>query len=113
RATPLTPCSASHGRSRCQVPSLRHRGVPLAEEDKHRLHAAALAQSESPLDSELFREVCKKIGIFHANGKPNDNYMAFVAAHVDWGMKAEIEQFRREIDTREKAREYISKHLPQ
>ena len=47
------------------------------------------------------------------DGKPNDNYMTFVAAHVDWGMKAEIEQFRREINTREKAREYISKHLPQ
>ena len=89
----------------------RNSGGSLAEDEKHRLYTAALAESESPLDSELFQKVCKRIGIFDANGKPNDNYMTFVAAHVDWGMKPEIQQFRTEINTREKAREYINKHL--
>lgn len=105
----ITACS-SYGSGSANT---RNDGRSLAEDEKHRLYTAALAESQSPLDSDLFKEVCKKIGIFDANGKPNDNYMAFVAAHVDWGMKAEIEQFRREINTREKAREYISKHLPQ
>ena len=109
----LIALSLSACRSLGSVTSLRDDRVRLAEDEKHRLYTAALAESESPLDSDLFREVCKKIGIFNADGKPNDNYMTFVAAHVDWGMKAEIEQFRREINTREKAREYISKHLPQ
>jgi len=109
----LIALSLSACRSLGSVTSLRNDRVRLAEDEKHRLYTAALAESESPLDSDLFREVCKKIGIFNADGKPNDNYMTFVAAHVDWGMKAEIEQFRREIDTRKKAREYISKHLPQ
>src|SRR2546428_750354 len=85
----------------------------LSEEEKHRLYSAALAASESPLETEIFKEVCKKIGIFDAVGGPNDNYMAFVAAHVDWALKPELEQFKREINTREKAREYINEHLPQ
>jgi hypothetical protein len=89
----------------------RNDGRNLAEDEKHRLYTAALAESESPLDSDLFQQVCKRIGIFDASGKPNDYYMTFVAAHVDWGMKPEIQQFRKEINTREKAREYINKHL--
>jgi hypothetical protein len=84
----------------------------LSEDDRHRLYSAALAASESPLESETFKEVCKKIGIFDAHGNPNDNYMGFVAAHLEWAMKTETEQFKREIKTKEKAREYVSKHLP-
>jgi hypothetical protein len=84
----------------------------LTEDEKHRLYSAALAAGESPLESELFKDVCRKIGIFDAQGKPNDNYMSFVSAHVEWAMKAQTEQFKTEINSREKAREYLSKHLP-
>ncbi len=84
----------------------------LTEDEKHCLYAAALAASESPLESETFKEVCKKIGVFDAHGNQNDNYMGFVTAHLEWAMKTETEQFKREINTKEKAREYIINYLP-
>lgn len=85
----------------------------LTEDEKHRLYAAALAASEFPLESETFKEVCKKIGIFDAQGNQNDNYMGFVAAHLEWAMKTETEAFKREIKTAESARDYVNNHLPQ
>jgi len=98
-----------------------HRGAPIAvradssrltEDQRHRLYAAALAASSSPLDSDLFRIVCERIEIFDSAGKPNDRYAEFVAAHVSWSMKPDGQQFRREIKSEEKAREYISQNLP-
>jgi hypothetical protein len=85
--------------------------VSFTNDEKHRLYSAALAASESPLDTDLFKDVCKKIGVFDSDGTPNDNYMAFVSEHVDWGMKSQTDEFRREIDSKDKAREYIRKHL--
>jgi hypothetical protein len=85
--------------------------LSLTEDKKHRLYTAALAASESPLDSDTFKDVCRESGIFDASGTPNDQYMAFVSQHVNWGIKSETEQFRREINSRDKAREYIREHL--
>jgi len=84
----------------------------LSEDEKHRLYSAALAATEAPLESELFKDVCRRIGIFDAEGKPNNNYMSFVSTHVEWAMKAETGQFKAEINTRDKARDYISKYVP-
>ena len=84
----------------------------LSENEKHQLYSAALAAAEAPLESDVFKDVCRKIGIFDAESKPTDNYMTFVSAHVDWAMKSENEQFRAEINSREKAREYVAQHLP-
>jgi hypothetical protein len=84
----------------------------LSRDEKHRLYSAALAASESPLDTDQFKEVCQRIGIFDGDGKPNNHYMAFVGEHVDWGMNSETENFRQEINTKEKARAYIDRHLP-
>jgi hypothetical protein len=83
----------------------------INEDEKHRLYTAALAVSESPLDTELFSKVCKKIGIYDVNGKSTDKYMSFVQAHVDWVTKPENEQFRAEINSKEKARHYLTVHL--
>jgi len=83
----------------------------LSEDEKHRLYAAALAASESPVDSEIFKRVCRQIEIFDATAKPNDRYMAFVSAHLDWATKAQTEEFRSQINTPEKARQYINQHL--
>lgn len=91
--------------SACTSPST----TALTEEEKHRLYTAALAASESPLESENFKEVCRRIGIFDAYDHPNDNYMEFVKVHVEWAMRKETEPFKREINTREKAREYLRK----
>jgi len=84
----------------------------ISEDEKHRLYSAALATSESPLDSETFKDVCRKIGIFDMRGQPNDQYMVFVGAHIEWAMKFENQQFKREINTAENARAYLSKSLP-
>lgn len=86
--------------------------TPLTEDEKHRLYTAALAASDAPLDTDTFKDVCRKIGIFGADDKPNDKYMAFIAAHVDWGLKLEADNFRLEINTKEKATEYLKKNLP-
>lgn len=104
----LSACNA------CGSGSARARsGVDhLSEDEKHRLYSAALATSESPWDTEVFKDVCKKVGIFGADDNPNDKYMAFISEHIDWGMKVETEQFRQEINSKEKARDYLSRHLP-
>ena len=83
----------------------------MSEDEKHRLYSAALAMSESPLDTELFSDVCKKIGIYDIDGKPTDKYMSFVQAHIDWVSRSENEQFRPEINSQEKARDYVTMHL--
>jgi len=93
-------------------PNAVRSGDSLTKDERHRLYTAALAASESPLGSDLFTDVCKKIGIYDADGTPNDRYMPFVTEHVNWGMKSETQQFRQEINTKEKARDYIDKHLP-
>lgn len=91
--------------------SVRGGSSTLTQDEKHRLYTAALAASESPLDTDDFKNVCKRIGVFDANGKPNDNYVAFVSQHVDWTMKSESTEFRQQINSKEKAREYIKEHL--
>ncbi|HYW72804.1 MAG TPA: hypothetical protein VE961_17395 [Pyrinomonadaceae bacterium] len=84
----------------------------LSEPEKHRLYAAALAVSDSPLDSQTFKRTCQSIGIFDQKGQPNDTYMSFVTKHVDWSTSAQAEDFRRQINTKEKATTYLNEHLP-
>ena len=83
----------------------------LTENEKHRLYAAALAASDSPLDSDLFKTVCQKIEIFDASGKPTQHYMSFISDHIQWSMEPANREFGHEINTPEKARQYISQHL--
>ena len=100
----LSACTSSAGTSTASD--------TLTDDGKHRLYSAALAASESPLESETFAQVCRKIGIFDDHGNQNDRYLGFVSAHLEWAMKAETNAFKREINTREKASDYINKHLP-
>jgi hypothetical protein len=83
----------------------------MSDDDKHRLYSAALATSDSPLDTRLFKDVCQKIGIYDLSGKPTAEYMSFVQTHIHWGMRAENESFRLEINSKEKARKYIVSRL--
>jgi hypothetical protein len=101
----LSGC-ASAGSTSARNPASR-----LTEDEKHRLYSAALAASESPLDTDTFKAVCQRIGIFDGAGKPNDQYMAFVSQHVNWGTRSEAGEFRHEIDSKDKAKEYIKQHL--
>ncbi|HEX7723369.1 MAG TPA: hypothetical protein VF397_14515 [Pyrinomonadaceae bacterium] len=84
---------------------------PVSPKTRSIASTAGLAASESPLDTDSFKDVCQRIGIFDAAGKPNDQYMAFVSHHVNWGMKSEADQFRHEINSKDRAREYIKQHL--
>ena len=103
----LSACN-SYG-SRSAAP--RNNAARFTEDEEHRLYSAALAANESPLDTDTFKDVCRMIGIFDVRGQPNDQYMAFVSRHVDWGIKPETIQFRQEINSKEKAREYLKQHL--
>jgi hypothetical protein len=84
----------------------------FTEDEKHRLYSAALAASDSPMDTDTFPRVCRTIGIFDQDGKPNDRYMAFVSEHIVWGTNSETEPFREEINSKDKATKYIKQHLP-
>ena len=103
----LSACNSCGSRSA----GPRNNAARLTEDEKHRLYSAALAASESPLETKLFTDVCKKIGIYDADGKPNDQYMAFVSQHVSWGTRPEMNQFRQEINSKDKALQYITQHL--
>jgi hypothetical protein len=83
----------------------------FSDDQKHRLYSAALAASDSPMDTKAFTDVCRTIGIFDTKGKPNDRYIIFVSQHVNWANGTETEDFRREIDSKEKARAYIAEYL--
>lgn len=90
-----------------------HRAASLTEDEKHRLYTAALVATDSQLQTELFQQVCQRIGIMNADGIPNENYTGFVSEErLQWIRKPEAAEFKREINTREKAREYLNKHLP-
>lgn len=84
----------------------------LSDDEKHKLYTSALAASEAPFDSELFKRVCRKIGIFDARNDPTDQYMSFIQAQIEWGLKPAAKQFRQEISTKEKAQAYVATHLP-
>jgi hypothetical protein len=90
-----------------------HTARGLSEDQRHRLYAAALAASDSPLDSQEFKSVCRAIGIFDVNDRPNEQYSDFVGEHVRWTMDANGKQFRLEIDTKDKARNYLSRYFKQ
>ena len=103
--------ACSSGGSRAEIN--RSAASPLSEDQRHRLYAAALAASDSPLDSQEFKSVCRAIGIFDVNDRPNDEYSDFVGEHVRWAMNANGKQFRLEIDTKDKARNYLSRYSRQ
>ena len=85
----------------------------LIEDEKQRLYAAALIVTDSQLQTELYRVVCQRIGIMNADGVPKENYAKFVSEdRRQWMLKPEAQEFRRKINTREKAQEYLKEHLP-
>jgi hypothetical protein len=98
--------------SRGSTPT-RTAATGLSDDEKHRLYSAALAASESPLDNDTFKTVCREIGIFDAEGRPTDRYMTFVSQHITWNTHSGTEEFRQEINSKDKATEYIKKHLSQ
>jgi hypothetical protein len=78
----------------------------LTDDEKHKLFHAATVTA----DSELINRVNVKIGILNDDFTPGDEYDEFVHAHAVWGI--ENLDFIREINTPEKARDYVNKHIP-
>ena len=105
--TLLTLCFSACNSCAPSSAVLQSNAARFTEDEKHRLYSAALAASESPVDTDTLKDVCRSIGIFDAHGQPNDQYMVFVSQHVDWANRRETKEFRREIDSKEKARAYI------
>ncbi|HET9714539.1 MAG TPA: hypothetical protein VFP64_21800, partial [Pyrinomonadaceae bacterium] len=60
-------------------------------------------------DAELVRRVSVKIGILDDDYTPGDNYQAFVAEHVSWGIRNT--DFITSVNTPEKARAYVNEHI--
>jgi len=86
--------------------------VPVSEDEKHRLYTAALiAAGEPAADTKILQEVFRKIGIADSDDNFTDAYFPFISAHGEWTQKPETRQFAQEIDTHEKATEYLNRHL--
>jgi hypothetical protein len=79
----------------------------LTEDDKHKLFHAATVTG----DQELINRVNVKLGILNDDYTLGDKYQEFVAAHAAWSFQNL--DFIREINTPEKARDYINKHFPE
>ena len=104
--TLLAGCSSLNSRAHPKDATRR-----FNDDQKHRLYSAALAASDSPMDTTSFAEVCRAIGIFDSRDKPNDQYLDFVSQHVAWASNNETEEFRQQISSKEKALEYIKQHI--
>jgi hypothetical protein len=79
----------------------------LTEDDKHKLFHAATVTG----DNELINRVNVKIGILNDDYTLGEKYQEFVAEHAAWGFQNL--DFIREINTPDKARDYINKHFPE
>lgn len=77
----------------------------MSDDDKHKLfQAAAVTQ-----DTVLIQRVWHKIGLAKADGTPNDHYTQFMKDHVAWLFSNT--DFIQDVNTAEKAREYVEAHI--
>ena len=74
----------------------------MSEDARHRLYQAAGMTG----DSELILRVIRKIGLGDGTG---DDHTEFTKGHYPWAMKNL--EFVRSVDTPEKARAYVEKHM--
>lgn len=79
----------------------------LSEDDRHKLFHAATVSG----DTDLLNRVCIKIGIMKEDFTPKDDYVSFVAAHFTWSVQNN--DFIQSVNSPEKGREYVDKHLSQ
>ena len=77
----------------------------LSEDDRHRLFQAA----SSTYDKDLMKRVNRKLGLTDANDVPNERYAEFLKDHLAWIFGKT--EWLKSIDTPEKARAYVNKHI--
>jgi len=77
----------------------------LSEDNRHRLFQAA----SSTYDKDLMKRVNRKLGLTDANDVPNERYAEFLKDHL--ALIFGKTEWLKSIDTPEKARAYVNKHI--
>lgn len=78
----------------------------LSDDDKYKLiYAASLTQ-----DQAIMTDVAKKVGLVNSDGTPSEESKKFMEGGFEWGKKNA--SFAQEVNTPEKAKEYVKSHLP-
>jgi hypothetical protein len=78
----------------------------MSDDDKYKLIVAASKTG----DQALMADVAKKTGLVNSDGSPSEESKKFTQGAFEWGMKNSA--WLKEIDTPEKAKEYVKSHLP-
>jgi len=76
-----------------------------SDDDKHKLFQAASMTG----DADLTQKVYKRIGLFRADGVPEEGYQDFIREHANWALANR--DFIISVSTPEKARAYVDAHL--
>jgi hypothetical protein len=77
----------------------------MSDDNRHRLFQAAAATH----DQELIKRVNRKLGLLDKNDVPGQKYTEFVRDHIGWIFRNT--DWLREVDTAEKGRAYVEKHI--
>jgi uncharacterized protein HemX len=77
----------------------------MSDDNRHKLFQAAA----STHDSELIKRVNRKLGLLDKNDAPGQKYTEFVRDHIGWIFRNA--GWLREVDTAEKGRAYVEKHI--
>jgi hypothetical protein len=77
----------------------------VSDDNRHKLFQAAA----STHDSELIKRVNRKLGLLDRNDVPGQKYTEFVRDHIGWIFRNT--GWLREVDTPEKGRAYVERHI--
>lgn len=100
-----TGASAGGGTATTTTTPASGGGAAMSDDDAHKLYQAAAMTG----DSQMIMDVNKKIGLLNADGSANQEKMTkFTTEHGAWAQKNT--SFLQEINTPEKAKEYVKKH---
>ena len=78
----------------------------LSQEEKYKLYYAATLTGEQSLK----KDVIKRLGVGSGESPIPDH--DFFTAFIDWDKTDAAMKFKDEINSPEKARDYVNKHLP-
>jgi hypothetical protein len=78
----------------------------MSDDDKYKLFYAA-TQTKDPA---IQADIGKKIGLVNSDGTPTDYYKKFIDGAMGWAQKNLA--FVQEVNTPEKAKEYVKSHTP-
>jgi len=77
----------------------------MSNDDRHRLYQAATATD----DRDILKRVNRKLGFLNADDVPRKEYGDFLREHLGWIFKNA--EWLKEVNTTEKARAYVERHI--